>query len=236
MLISHEHEFILALPTKCGTISMRDMAFKWVRDGGDPDVLQELPKLRHRMDVPAGCEDYRRFIMVRNPHARLVSSFLYILTHANEWKTDELNRRLQNDYNGNQRLLFKWWCRMLLDERERVAGRSRMPYHGKRPYIWTDRLTEVRAFLGGEHADSGWPDREVGVVRIERVHRDWHRLLRECGVQGGIAGLEVPHHNRRGMPPQGGQRTGWWFDGGQHRRVVTALIGDDPLLLGYSGW
>lgn len=261
MLISDEHMFLVALPTKCGTNSMRNMAAAWERDGGNPLVLREIPALRHRMDVPAGCEDYRRAIIVRNPYDRLVSAFQYLLHHANEWKTSELNHRLEAEFDGDDRKLFAWWLRDLREERERAnAKRARLDRtsallaasHGRRPYIWTDRLSELSLHFGGyditqpvsfpkdrvvRRAHGMWSVQTVHFLKLENLHRDWHRFLRTAGVRGGIDGLDVPHHNRASVRSSvygvGGSYTSWYKNKGI-RSLANELVGQDPELYGYS--
>lgn len=229
MLISHKHEFIVAMPTKCGTNSLRNMALKWVRDGGDPDVLMEHPKLRHRMDVPEGCEEYQRYIVVRNPFHRMVSSFQWLLDHKNQWRHDELNKVLVEQYDGDrQRMFRRWWLTELLGAKSELSGVQRPVTHGIAPFTWVDSLTELKSYLAGFDVWSqqgvSWPAGLVRVLRLENLSADWARLVSRQGA-AELVGVGVPHHNRSRDESGVGQ----WFASGHAARVAHELVGEDAI-------
>lgn len=183
MLLSHEYQFIVGLPTKCGTNSMRNMGIKSNRSGRAHE-LHEIRELRHRMDVPEGCGSYTRAIVIRNPFSRLVSMYEYLRRHSWEWKYSWI---MEQERKHGRELAWNHFLHMMIDEQLEAAEK---PYwarkvHGKRPFIWTDTLTELRAFLGGYDeralADKRWPVAEVQVLRLEALAADWAAFTEHVG-------------------------------------------------------
>jgi hypothetical protein len=191
MLVSHEYKFIVALPTKCGTNSMRNMGLKHARDVSAAE-LQELPILRHRMDVPEGCEDYKRAMVVRNPMSRLVSMYEYLRRHSWEWRYPDL---IQWEHSLGRAGAWTKFLEMLLEEQQLAALKpyGKRKIHGRRPYIWTDRMVELARFLGGTETGQSfpWPAAEVEFLRLEDLAADWWRFAAGCGW-GHVAGLPMP--------------------------------------------
>jgi hypothetical protein len=185
MIVSHKHKFIIALPTKNGTNSFRNMALGFVRNGGDPDIVQELPKLRHRMDVPEGCEGYQRAIVIREPYSRVASMYEYLRRHSWEWKYDQIAAW---EAEHGREDAWRMFLRMLVAEQKAAAAR---PYtdrrlHGKRPFIWTDTQMDLVEFLAGKATGwlgrCPWPRASVRFIRLNAAQHDLDRFTADCGM------------------------------------------------------
>lgn len=185
MLISHEHKFIVGLPTKCGTNSMRNMALTYMRTAGTEE-LQEVRELRHRLAVPEGCEGYQRAMVIRNPFSRVTSMYEYLRRNTWEWKYKEL---MEAEVRLGRRRGWTFFLNMLIDEQAAAAekdttgdGYWRRKVHGRRPYIWTDTLSAQARFLGAQEPGVSfpWPQADVRLLKLESLANDWDDFARSC--------------------------------------------------------
>lgn len=229
MLISHEFKFIVGLPTKCGTNSMRNMALKHERHSKESwRQLHERPELRHRLDVPADCEDYNRAMIIRNPFSRIVSMYEYLRRHKWEWKYKDI---MDAESRLGRRRAWTWFLNMLIDEQ---ASAAEKPYqkrcdHGRRPFIWTDTLSQMCDFLGGSEPgqDFAWPQADVQLLRLESLGADWHAFLKGCGVGSELCDMWVP---KKANATKGGQLfPGWrdYFQSSQNCHLGFMFVGED---------
>lgn len=73
MNVSHTHRFIyLAIPRTGSRVCFKALQ-NYGLQGGDPGG-----RMTHRMEIPAGCEDYRVITTVRNPFIRWVSCWTWV--------------------------------------------------------------------------------------------------------------------------------------------------------------
>lgn len=229
MLVSHEYKFIVGLPTKCGTNSMRNMAIAHARGSSrKKDELHEIKELRHRMDVPEGCEDYARAIIIRNPFSRIVSMYEYLRRNTWEWKYKDI---MEWEDKWGRRRAFTQFLHMLIDEQvlaaEKTYGARKV--HGKRPFIWTDTMSQLARFLGAQEAgvEFMWPEAEVRLLRLEDLASEWHGFLKEQGVPSELCDMWVP---KKANATRGGQLHPTWrdyFKAPENRRLAFLFVGED---------
>lgn len=160
VLVSDAYRFVVATPTKCGAHSFNGLASEWERGGGDPGVLRSMwsgAKDKHRLAPPEGCEDYLRFLVVRNPAERMVSMWDWLSRRKGEWMHRDV-RKLDG---------FPEFVEWLWEQRQAASGASggsgaaaRGPgAGGVRLFLWTDTLQEqmnlLRGTWGGESCRGG---------------------------------------------------------------------------------
>lgn len=229
MLVSHEFEFIVGMPTKCGTNSMRNMANKHAQGSARKhDELHEIKELRHRMDVPNGCEHYSRAMIIRNPFSRIVSMYEYLRRHNWEWKYKDI---IAAEERLGRRKAWTWFLNMLIDEQVEAAEKpyDRRKVHGKRPYIWTDTLLQQSRFLGGSEPNVvfDWHEAPVTFIRLESLAADWHEFLKLHGVGSELCDMWVP---KKANATKGGQlHPGWrdYFVSERDRNLAFMFVGED---------
>ena len=238
MLISHKHEFIVGLPTKCGTNSMRNMAINYNKRGTHWDELYEIKELRHRMDIPVEYEHYTRAIVVRNPFARVVSMYEYLRRHSWEWKNKDI---LEAESRLGRRKAWTWFLNMLVDEQVIAAekdaigdGYWRRKVHGRRPYIWTDTMSQLMRFMGGSEpgVEFPWEQAPVTQLRLEHLNRDWSLFTRSLGWQD--APMPKRNNATRGEDKLHSDGVSEYFATEHNRHLGLLFVGEDRDVLPYG--
>lgn len=212
MLVSQKYQFIVACPTKTGTNSLRAVAEKWKRSGGERHVLDLLTgesRTRHRIAPPAGMEHYRRGILYRPDEERLPSMYEYLRRKDWEWEANSI--QFNEKHYGREEA----WVRFL----RVIAATRQLPgyfsdgmryVHGSRPYMWTDLMDEcVRYFLGvdaGGGKLSWWGSQhEPYRIYTSDFARDWYRFLSLVDVGGEDDALYDVPITQRNATPLGGR-------------------------------
>jgi hypothetical protein len=188
VLVSDEHQFIIATPTKTGTTSLVAMTQHYLRHGGNPDVLRPVrgePMTKHRMAPPPGCGLYTRIMITRNPRARLVSMYEWLRRKPRD---EAIGRAiLRAEAGGDRRAGWLEMLDIFGREQSRVDYWALRPrkWGGARPYMWVDSTDTLRKVMRGRlHGqDAPWFHHGVGteVVPIEGL--DPHSLLHSIGVR-----------------------------------------------------
>lgn len=209
MLVSDKYEFIVAMPTKTGTNSLRAVVEKWRRSGGSGHVLDLLTgekRTRHRVAPPTGKEHYRRVILWRPEESRLPSMYEYLRRKDWEWAYAFIQH--EEGVRGREAAWVEF-LRMIAATREADGyfnGGLRGP-HGSRPYMWTDTMAECEAYLRGSDLDGSilpWDLDDVDRIRTDHFTEDWHALLSSVGVEGEDDALwDVPVTQRNATPVGG---------------------------------
>jgi hypothetical protein len=202
MLVSDKYGFVIAMPTKTGTNSVRAIVEKWKRAGGSPRVLDLLTgekATRHRIAPPPGKEDYTRYMLVRNPQARLVSMYEYLRRKEWEWSAKDLLHR-EAHYGREDAWLQLLRIINAVRAADGYEDPGRRAAHGKRPYMWTDTLSEMLDYMGGVDIDGSklpwhtWDDAKP--LMLEDLESEWGDLLVREGVdEDGLYDLAVSHRN-----------------------------------------
>jgi len=211
MLISDKYKFIVAMPTKTGSTSLRAIVGKWARAGGDPKVLRlhtvgragVRETTRHRIAPVEGQYGYTRYMLAREPFARFVSAYEFCRTKHYEFLYDEMMAAEQASGVGDGRLAsWRLWCSTVADIRGTgYWNRGLRGWHGTEPYKWTDTLGEIQAFMQGWDADESrlpwWQKRQPGLIHLESMGEDWKAVMASHGVvEQGLLEWPMPHRNR----------------------------------------
>lgn len=243
MLISKKYRFIIACPTKTGTNTMRAIVEKFKRGGGSPNVLTLLTgeaSTRHRIAPPPGLDDYTRFMMVREPQARLVSMYEYLRRKDWEWKAKDI---IQAEKGGGREA---GWLRMLglIAEHRALdgyyAGGMRKA-HGGRPYMWTDRQSEMLRFLYGTDMDGShlpWYHNRAWdmtkAIQLEMLPSYWGNILRSFGVQEQeLYDIVIPHRNSTDKGSKLFSTTAEYMAVPGASSLAKYCLGDDAEEIGY---
>lgn len=246
MLVSDKYKFIIACPTKTGTNSMRAIVEKHRRAGGSADVLDLLTgeaTTRHRIAPPPGKEKYTRFMMVREPRARLVSMYEYLRRKDWEWSSKLITQAEQME--GRREV---GWLRMLGIIAE---GRAEPDYfdgglrgaHGSRPWMWTDRQSEMLRFLYGRDMDGerlpwyhgrAWDMTKA--IQLELLASHWGHLLRSFDVEEDhLYTVAIPHRNSTDKGSKLFESVDQYLSVPGASSLVDYILGDDAEELGYIG-
>lgn len=241
MIVSDEWKFVIATPTKSGNWSMRATAEAFVKRGGDPRVLRQYTSgakdWQHQLAVPPGMEDYDRWIMVRDPSARLVSIFEWLRRRPSEW--------------GHWFAVGDFADFVRIYQRQRAAVEAE-GFHAKRlqggtaPYKWAESYATMRAVLAGEvdPAARAWGRRSCGLVPIESVGpalsvvaaRATARWQEEHGADPGrpFAFPAIPHRNavRQELRWRDLRTPEDYWRSADLEELRAALCRDDEALLG----
>lgn len=201
MLVSDKYRFIIACPTKTGTNSLRAVVEKWKRSGGDVRVLNLLSgedSTRHRIAPPPGKESYTRYMMVRNPVERLVSMYEYLRRKEWEWSAKEI-LRVEADKGREAAWVHMLEIIMLYRDSDGYFDAGRRKHHGIRPYMWTDRLSEMEDYLTGidlNGSELPWYHADVRAFELEDVGAAWDQLLADHDVEeDALWDVVFPHRN-----------------------------------------
>lgn len=205
MLISHKYGFIIATPVKTGTTTLLGMAQSWTRNGGDIRIIQALtgdPVTKHRMCPPDGCEDYRRYMTVRDPYTRLPSMYEWMRKwphpsslHNAIWDAEQRNGERAPGWVAFIRAIAA------IREPEEYAHGGVRRKGTRQPYMWTDNQVEHFNYLWGMDVDGShlpwYREEEPGELPVESLMAAWHQVLTEHEVdEDDLFELKVPHLNR----------------------------------------
>jgi hypothetical protein len=179
VIVDHEAKIIIATPTKCGTKSCESIA----RTLGRKDRMVEVVRPGiHRLDVPYGAAGYTRYMMVRNPWARLLSTWSFLGNPISKSEYEPLRAAAAD-------LPFAKWLGVWT--RERAAyGDSWRTETAKR--LWSAPARWVMTL--GECAQVWEPK---GFIRVENMEQD---LLEVAQVDYGIA-RRVNHSDKVRLGP-----------------------------------
>lgn len=201
MIVSDKYQFVIACPTKTGTNTLRAVVQKWKRQGGSANVLDLLTNeqsTRHRIAPPPGKEDYTRYIMVRDPAARLVSMYEYLRRKEWEWCAKVI---LDTEFSQGREAAWLYMLDMIIAVRnsEGYFDDGRRKWHGIRPYMWTDRLSEMEEYLAGYEPVGNhlaWHDSSVTALQLEDLDAAWADVLVGHDVEEDwLWDVTFPHRN-----------------------------------------
>lgn len=146
MIIDHDEHIVICTPTKCGKTSLEAMA----RAAVHADMSRNLEVVRpgqHRLDVPKQAEGYTRMMMVRDPWARLVSTWSFL---SNPGSKGEQNAALIRQMSFTE--FVYWW---LAQRKEALHNRPWVKYTPKElwsaPARWLMTLSECADIWQPEH-------------------------------------------------------------------------------------
>jgi hypothetical protein len=182
MFVSDKYEFVVAMPTKTGTNSLRAVVDRLKREGVPSSVATLLSgeaQTRHRIAPPPGKEHYDRYMLVRHPVDRLISMYEYLRRKDWEWMAQHILSC--EERNGREAAWVYLLEAMLLYRDTDGYFNGDRKAHGIRPYMWTDTLSEMRDFMSS-HSGPYTPS-DVGVIRLEDVESDWDQVMVAMGVE-----------------------------------------------------
>lgn len=206
MIVSQKYEFIIACPTKTGTTSMNGMVKSWLRSGGSSyvlNVVSGLSSTKHRIAPPPGMESFDRYMLVRDPHIRMVSMYEWLRRKPQD---EPIGRMIleAEERHGRRHGGAAGWMRLLeaialIRESNGYFADGQRKFHGVRPFMWTDTQSELLEYLGGMDAGGcslPWAGDDPMPLQLEDFDREWGELLSERDVEeDALYELEFPHRN-----------------------------------------
>lgn len=198
MIVSETHRFVIATPVKTATKSIESAA----RRGG----LRQVKPLEHRMGVPKEYEDYDRFIMVRNPWARLPSVYEWLRRDGNKSQWPRGHQAATEPFGAFLRFYAVARGLALRDRSDKRL------VNGRAPHMWVDSYGTLESLVAGrlmtpapgrsrtasctplrvEDMTSGltvngyaFPPVPRNNVTTQRVHTDWRDYWTEDLIELG---------------------------------------------------
>lgn len=234
-MIFSSHGFLIATPTKCATTTLEVMAKRNMRRPQRKVNQFRIvdwepgPRRQHRMALPthegwAGDPDMDfagldRYMMVRNPYARLVSLYDYLRAERNysQWGAREIcgdqwaaPKRLRRKVREGPPLTFEEFLLWLAHQRDvhrsprsvRVRGPVSLGRAYRSPWLWSDSLLDSWGFLYGQ----GGYARNSGILQMERLPEVIDYL---CDAYQINMSRKILHSNKNVMRPSGPPRDYW---------------------------
>ena len=216
MIISHDGEFLIGTPTKCGTHTLEAVAKRAERRGLGSQlciagpIAPDTSRRQHHMYVPKEWAHYRRLLLVRNPYDRAVSLYEWLRDPAwyTQWGAKYVQRGEHPKVDGDSRPAmnfneFVTWLReqkrdwvnvesRALSEGRVVRGEGSMAYQS--PWIFIDGLVQSYQHLFDTIHVNSWSS-AGDFIRIEHVHEDLASLFATQEVPVLIDLLDGKLHN-----------------------------------------
>ena len=263
MIVSHDGEFLIGTPTKCGTHTLEAVAKRAERRGLGSQlciagpIAPDTSRRQHHMYVPAEWAQYRRLLLVRNPYDRAVSLYEWLRDPAwyTQWGAKYVQRgEHPNAEPGDPRPAMNFnqfanWFRNTKQINIATEGRALSKGHVMRnlqgtadyrsPWIFTDSLANSYAHLF-DIISFGPGLVAEDFIRIEHVHEDLASLFATQEVPVLIDLLDTPLHNNKTKGRDGRPWRDYYFSKRGNPRGAVPIINDmwarrDCEMLGLAG-
>jgi hypothetical protein len=210
VIIDHNEEVVIATPTKCGKTSLESMVKREAKRGvGRLNGLVVVRPGQHRLDCPAEAEGYKRYMMVRNPWARLVSTWSFLANPKS--KGEHKAKDIQQMTFGE----FVYWWLQYRDAWSPVGvlqGGQQPSVFWSAPARWLMTLSEC---------DAVWKAEDY--IRVENMAGDLELL----GLNYG-----QPVQNNSSSKVRPGEWTDYWTD--ELLRETASTLRKDAHAFGYD--
>jgi hypothetical protein len=208
VIVDHDRRVVIATPTKCGKTSLEAM----VKRSLTADVGRNLEVVRpgqHRLDCPSGADGYKRYMMVRNPWSRLVSTWSFL---ANPKSKGE--HRAKDIQKMSFAEFVYWWL-----EYRAEMGPVHILAEGQQPSVlWS---APARWLMTLSECDGVW--RAEDYIRVEQMAGDLDLL----GLNYG-----QPVKNNSSDKVRPGEWTDYWTD--ELLREAASTLRKDAHAFGYD--